>query len=219
MINLFCGYDEREAIGYHVFCASVLRHNSRPVSFIPMSSLGLRQGTNAFTLSRFLVPFMTKHSGHAIFADASDMVMLADIARLDDLFDPQYAVQLVKHADYQTRHPMKYVGTPMQCENRDYPRKNWTSLMIINCEHAAWRGVTPSFIGKMPTLDALQLRWIGDDAIGALPAQWNVLVDEGQSADGAKLLHWTAGIPGFYKYRDAPEAKHWHSMHSGLKAA
>ena len=28
MIHLFCGYDEREAVGYHVFCQSVVARAS-----------------------------------------------------------------------------------------------------------------------------------------------------------------------------------------------
>jgi hypothetical protein len=43
-------------------------------------------------LSRFLVPWLCNFKGHAIFADGSDMICLADIAELDSLFDPSKAV-------------------------------------------------------------------------------------------------------------------------------
>jgi hypothetical protein len=43
-----------------------------------------------------------------------------------------------------------------------------------------------------------------------LPDHWNRLVDEGQAVEGASVLHWTAGIPGFDYYRDAPGAAAWH---------
>lgn len=211
MINLFCGYDDREAQGFHVFASSVIRQASRPVALIPLASLGLPHGSNAFTLSRFLIPWLMGFKGHAIFADASDMLMLADVSTLDMAFDPRMAVQVVKHADYQTRNPVKYIGTPMQAVNRDYPRKNWASLMLINCEHPAWRDLRPHTIAESKPLDLLQLRFCADSEIGELPDCWNRLADEGQPVAGARLLHWTAGIPGFECYRNAPGAEYWHA--------
>lgn len=204
MIRLFCGYDDREAVGFHVFVQSVIHRASVPVSITPLASMGLPVGSNNFTLSRFLVPYLMGYTGHAIFADSSDMLMLGDVAELDSLFDPQFSVQVVKHPNYQTRHPKKYVGTPMECANRDYARKNWASLMIVNCAHPDWRGVDPK---RENPLDLLQLNHCAN--IGDLPSEWNRLVDEGQSPDGAKIMHWTAGIPSFGHYKDAPGAEAW----------
>jgi len=56
----------------------------------------------------------------------------------------------------------------------------------------------------------LQFSFIEDSAIGELPDRWNRLVDEDQPVDGAAILHWTAGIPWFPHYRDAPGAIFWH---------
>jgi hypothetical protein len=211
MIRLFCGYDRREQVGYDVFRSSVHRRASTPVDFTKLDECGLGQrGTNAFTFSRFLVPHFCGYQGHAIFCDASDQVMLADVAELDALFDHRVAVQVVQHPTYSTRHRMKYVGTDMECPNVDYPRKNWASVMLINCEHPAWR-VMLAGIDDMPIRDLLQLRWLGDLEIGALPDEWNRLVDEGQPVEGAKILHWTCGIPGFDHYKNAPGAEWWHA--------
>lgn len=215
MINLFCGYDAREAVGFHVFTASVLRYASRPVKFVALDSKGLPQGSNSFTLSRFLVPYLMGFQGHAIFADASDMLMLGDIAELDSLFDPSYAVQVVKRPDYQSLHKRKYVGTPMECEQTNYSRKNWASLMLINCGHYAWRGIDPEFISECPPLDLLQLSFCGE-SIGDLPDEWNRLMDEDDEIEGAKLLHWTAGIPAFKEYQDALGTEEWHEQYSAM---
>jgi hypothetical protein len=205
-IKLFCGFDEREAIGYAVFCHSVIRRASRPIEFIPLASMGLPEGSNAFTVSRFLVPWLCDFKGHAIFCDASDMLMDGDIAELDSLFNPEFAVQVVKHPDYKTRHKTKYRGTSMECPNSDYPRKNWASVMLINCEHPDWVAATPEILARVSPAEMLGLLWT--DSIGELPAEWNCLVDEGQPA--GKLLHWTAGIPGFQAYSGAPFAELWH---------
>jgi hypothetical protein len=208
VIHLFCGFDKREAVGWHVFVHSVLARASAPVATHRLDNCGLPQGSNAFTLSRFLVPWLMCYQGHAIFADAADMLMLDDIAELDAQLDPSKAVQLVRH-DYLTRNPVKYLGTSMQCPNRDYKRKNWASLMLMNCAHDAWRACTPASLASMPMIDALQLCHVADDDIGTLPDRWNRLVDEGQAVEGASLLHWTAGIPGFPHYRNAPGAELW----------
>lgn len=210
MITLACGYDARERVGYETFVSSVRRRTDSDVNFLKLDECGLGQrGTNAFTLTRFLVPYFCGFKGHAIFCDASDQIMLADVAELDALFDPRLAVQVVQHPNYSTRHRMKYVGTDMECPNVDYPRKNWASVMLINCEHPAWRTMIEG-IDQMPVRDLLQLRWLGELEIGALPDEWNRLVDEGQPVDGAKIAHWTAGTPNLSShYENAPGADIW----------
>lgn len=209
MINLFCGWDERERRGYEVFVSSVRRRTAEPVNFQRLEDFQQR-GTNAFTGARFLAPYSMGFQGHAIFCDAVDQIMLADVAELDALFDPQYAVQVVKHPIYQTRHRLKYRGTDMECPNVDYERKNWASVMLINCEHAAWRRMTPKVVNDMLLRDLLQLRFIGDPGIGPLPDCWNRLVDEGQPVEGAKIAHWTCGTPNLSPYyADAPGAELW----------
>ena len=206
VIHLFCGYDERESIGFAVFAHSVIARASKPVAIVPLSAMGMRQGTNAFTVSRFLVPYLMGFKGRAIFVDASDMLMLGDVAELESYFHPRYAVQCVKHPDYETKHPRKYVGTGMETDNRNYPRKNWASVMLFNCDHPAWQDMTPERIGQYPMGDLLSLKFAGED-VGEIHPEWNRLVDEGHG--GGKLLHWTAGIPAFPAYANAPGADAW----------
>ena len=216
MLNLFCGYDPKEAIGFHVFCASVIERSSIPVSFIPLSSFGLHTWTNNFTVSRFLIPQLMNWRGRAIFMDASDMLMIGDIAEyaneLDWLAEP---VACVKH-EYKTQHPTKYIGTKLQTSNLDYERKNWASMMLINCEHSAWEPVTQEFIRRSKPLDLLQFKFLEDWEIAELPQSWNVLADEGQSIEGAKLLHWTAGIPYFDHYINAAGSDLWYKQQQAL---
>lgn len=207
-MRLFCGYDEREDIGYRVFVSSVLKRAS--VDIRRIDSCGLPAGSNHFTLSRFLVPHLCERQGWAVFADASDMVCLEDITQLGELFDQRYAVQVVKHA-YKTRHQIKYVGTDMACPNRDYPRKNWASLMLINCEHPSWSIVTPELLGEASLAYVMGLGFLQPEEIGELPDKWNRLVDEGQPVDGAAILHFTAGIPAFEHYANTPGADIWRS--------
>lgn len=219
MIRLFCGYDSRESAGFHTFVHSVIRQTSMPVAVYPLDASGLKEGTNAFTFSRFMVPSLCDYSGRAIFCDASDMLLLSDLAELDSCFDPQYAVQVVKHPDYVSRHERKYVGTEMQCGQSNYPRKNWASVMLLHCEHPAWKSVDQQYIASATPGKMLELRFLDDNCIGELPKEWNVLVDEGQDHVGAKLLHWTAGIPGFKRYHNAARAHEWFAAHYEMSAA
>lgn len=216
-IPIYIGADPREAAGLHVFIQSVMDRASAPVAFIPLHKPmlngfdGQRDGTNAFIYSRFLVPYLQNYNGWAIFADGSDMVCVDDIAKLwamreDRSFNK--AVAVVKH-DYQTKHPRKYIGTPMESANESYPRKNWSSLVLWNCGHYANRRLTPDLVMESPGSFLHRFQWLNDDQIGELPAEWNVLVGE-QDTAGASLLHHTLGIPGFNHYKHCDASEHWH---------
>lgn len=214
MIPLYVGFDEREEAGTHAFVSSVLQHATSPVSFTPLHlqqfrsfySKGVRDGSNAFIYTRFLIPFLQDFRGWAVFADGADMLCRADISELWALRDPYKAVQVVQH-DYKTRHPRKYVGTRMESANEDYPRKNWSSLMLINCQHFDWREMKPETVETLTGRDLHTFSFIRPDCLGALPAEWNWLADEYGKNPDAKLLHWTAGTPAFPHYKDAPHAE------------
>lgn len=215
MIHAFLGHDQRESAGWHTFVTSLIDKASVPVAIHPLDAKGLPEGSNTFTFSRFLVPWLMGFKGHAIFMDACDMLMLGDIAELDALFDPSKAIQCVWQ-EYKTRHPVKYIGTEMECPNRDYDRKNWASVFIANAEHPDWANMTPERIAQYAAIPTslLSLRWLPDDAIGFLPDHWNRLVDEGQAVEGASVLHWTSGAPFMPHYKDAPGADLWRSYSS-----
>lgn len=209
MIRLFSGYDAREAIGFHVFVASLLRHASVPVSVTALASQGMPVGTNEFTYSRFLVPHLCGYQGRAIFVDGADMLMCEDVAELDALADPAFAVQVVQRPNYATRHPRKYVGTGMESANRNYARKNWASVMLFNCAHPYWRAIRPETLLRVAGLSLLQFGGLKPREIGALPDRWNRLVDEGDAVEGAAIMHWTAGSPAFPAYSRTPGAELW----------
>lgn len=143
-----------------------------------------------------------------MFADGADMLCQDDLAKLLELKDPFKAVQVVKH-DYVSRHVTKYVGTTMEARNEHYERKNWASLMLINCSHFAWRKIDPEYIRKASKLEMLQLRFIPDEHIGDLPKEWNWLADEYGINESAKILHATAGIPLFPRYAFEDYAPPW----------
>jgi hypothetical protein len=162
-------------------------------------------------MSRFLIPFLQDWRGTAIFMDGADMLMRGDIADLEALRDPYTAVQVVKH-EYKTNAPVKYKGTKMEAPNEDYPRKNWASVMLINCAHYVWRKLTPSVLLKGNKLETLNFSWCPDQYIGSLPVEWNWLADEFGENERAKVLHWTQGVPLFDEYSASPHAQEWFQM-------
>lgn len=210
-IPIFVGYDPREAIAYHVCVNSIIRHASQPVSIIPLA-LNLfndytethTDGSNHFIYSRFLVPHLMDYQGFAIFIDG-DMIVRDDISNLCDLYDPTQAVQVVKH-DYQTRRPVKYLGA----KNENYPRKNWSSVILWNCYHNTHKKLTPEFVQSATGSFLHRFAWIDDAHIGALPPEWNWLPDEYGENPNAKLLHYTLGTPCFEEYANTPQAEDWH---------
>jgi hypothetical protein len=163
-------------------------------------------GTNAFTRGRFLVPSLCGFEDWALFMDGADMLARADLAELWDLRSGAHDVMCVKH-DYRTRHSRKYVGTEMEAANSDYFRKNWASLMLIDCGSPSARRLTQAAVAAMPIGALLSLSWA--ERVGALPPEWNWLVGEQGRNDGAKVAHYTLGIPGFEHYRDADFADEW----------
>jgi hypothetical protein len=90
-------------------------------------------------------------------------------------------------------------------ENRKYPKKNWSSLMIINCDYHHSHKLTPEMVSLAPGAYLHQFDWTNEERIGALPKEWNVLVGH-QDIEGAKLLHFTNGIGGVMPLDDVAEA-------------
>ena len=210
-IPVFVGYDPREAIAYHTCVNSIIPHASQPVAIIPIA-LNLFQdykethtdGSNHFIYTRFLVPHLMGFSGCAIFIDG-DMILRGDIVELWNLRELDKDVMVVKH-DYQTCMPVKYLGS----KNEDYPRKNWSSVILWNCNSFPNRQLTPEFVQKSSGSFLHRFSWLDDSRIGELPPEWNWLPDEYGVNTNAKLLHYTLGAPCFQEFADTPQADEWH---------
>jgi lipopolysaccharide biosynthesis glycosyltransferase len=211
MINIFIGYDHREAIAYHVCANSIIRHSSKPISFTPLALKNMQDyqethtdGSNQFIYSRFLVPHLMEYNGWAIFMDG-DMLVRDDIDTLWALRDDSKAVMVVKH-DYKTKMTEKYLGA----KNENYPRKNWSSVILWNCGHAANKVVTPAFIETATGAQLHRFTWLADELVGELPSVWNWLPDEFGANQDAKLLHYTLGTPSFHDFATTPMGDEWH---------
>ena len=210
-IPVYIGYDPREAVAFHTCANSIIRHASQPVAIVPVA-LNLfsdyeethTDGSNHFIYTRFLVPHLQEYTGWAIFIDG-DMIVRDDIVKLWELQNLYMDVMVVKH-DYKTRMPVKYLGA----KNENYPRKNWSSVILWNCNSFPNRQLTPKFIQKSTGSELHRFSWIEDKRIGELPPEWNWLPDEYGPNPAAKLLHYTLGTPCFHEFADTPMADEWH---------
>lgn len=189
-LKVFIGYDPRQPVAYSVLQHSIASRASEPVSIIrlqlsqlPMTRVGLTE----FTYSRFLVPYLCKYQGTALFLDA-DMLVLDDITKLFDLADGS-AVQVVKNAQ----------------------KFEWPSLMLFNCERC--KLLTPYAVQNMPTGEAFGFRWAPE--IGDLPAEWNHCVSYDDPGP-AKLVHYTQGIPVWPETKDCEYSEEWHNERKAM---
>jgi lipopolysaccharide biosynthesis glycosyltransferase len=182
------------------------------VSIIPLSLNLLdgytethTDGSSTFTYTRFLVPSLMDYKGWAIFIDG-DMLLRDDINKLWELRDDSKAVMVVKH-NYETKESKKYIGS----KNNNYPRKNWSSVILWNCGHPSNVALTSNSISSATGAQLHQFGWLTDDKIGSLPLEWNWLDVEYKSNPSAKLVHYTLGTPCFNEFANRGDfADEWH---------
>ncbi len=218
MIQVFIGYDPREAVAFSVLAHSIHTRASRPVSITPLmlSQLdGLMwrernplQSTD-FSFSRFLTPHLSGYTGWSIFMDC-DMLVLDDIARLWELRDDRYAVMCVKH-DHQPREDIKF----LDAVQTKYQKKNWSSVMLFN--NARCRALTPEYVNRASGLELHQFKWLeGDHLIGEIPHRWNHLVGYDAPNADVSLVHYTIGGPYFHEWYDCEYADAWRRERDGM---
>lgn len=188
-----------------VLAYSLRKHSSIPldITFLNKNELGLNRIDNLasteFTYTRFLVPLLCDYSGTALFMD-NDMLCSSDVKEISDLDMSNYALRVVKH-DHQPSEDKKMDGK----QQTRYPRKNWSSFMLMNCSKLkCW---TKEAVETAPPAWLHRFEPIPDDQIGDIPFTWNVL--DFPNAD-TKLLHYTTGGPWFNERADCPGNEKWY---------
>lgn len=213
-MRIWLGYDPREAVATSVLAHSIQRRAKRPVSiaYLSLSQLpDFRRPRDAlqstdFAFTRFLVPLLEQYRPEPVLFMDSDMLMLADVGELFDLFDERYAVQVVKH-QYVPQVTSKFLDQPQTF----YRRKNWSSLMLFNPPRC--RSLSMHYVSTAHGLDLHQFKWLeGEHEIGALPKSWNYLVSEENQCDVGEVrnVHFTQGGPWFEEYDGCEFSRCWH---------
>jgi hypothetical protein len=226
VLDLVCGWEAREAVGFNVAQFSAIRRTSEPLRFIPLMENALRYNelytrpheqrngqlwdmisnapmATSFACSRFLAPWLSEKQW-VLGCDFADMLFCADPAELFNMADDRYAVMVVKH-----RHePDEQTKMDGQIQTA-YSRKNWSSVILWNTDHPGNTRLTLEMVNSVPGRELHQFCWLEDDEIGELPVEWNFLVDITPMTVKPKLLHFTRGIPAMAGYESGPWADMW----------
>ena len=211
MIRVFIGYDSRETVAYGVLAHSINARATEPVAITPVMLSQLQSvfrreknplQSTEFSFTRFLVPWMCGYEGWALFMDC-DMLMREDVAKLWKLRDDRHAVQVVKH-EHVPKEDTKFLGSVQT----KYPKKNWSSVMLMNC--AKCTALTPDYVNQASGLELHQFKWLGnDELIGEIASGWNHLAGYDAPRRDASLVHFTIGGPWFDEYRETEYASEW----------
>lgn len=220
-MRIFIGYDSREQAAY-----DVARHTAEsfgcsvtPVFEDQLRAQGLltrpldRRGgmydmnSNApqstdFAISRFFVPLLA-HTGWALFADC-DVVFLRDPRELLKLARNEFAVMVVKHPPLNDTTE-KMDGQPQT----RYARKNWSSVMLLNCDHPANRRLNLNSLNQWPGRDLHAFGWLADSEIGELSQDWNWLVNVRLQPAYPAIAHFTRGGPWIPGWEQQPFDDVW----------
>lgn len=215
ILKIFIGYDPVESVAWHTMAHSIFSRSSVPVAIIPVNLANLKKiytrerdpkQSNEFSFTRFLVPYLSDYEGWAAFFDC-DMMLRSDIVELFELAvsNPDKAVHVVKH-DYEPKDTIKYLNTVQY----QYPRKNWSSVVLWNCGHPSNKILTPDFINTASPMQLHRFTWLDDIEIGALDVRWNWLVgDYCNPPSDVRNVHWTVGGPYFKEYKNSDFSEEW----------
>jgi hypothetical protein len=223
-LRVYIGWDKREPIAYDVAKFSLERRTTIPVDVQPIKIDDLRArrlywrdqdplASTEFTYTRFLTPALADFRGWALFCDC-DFLWLGDIAGLGEFMKVPKAVYCVQH-DYTPKETTKMDGAVQT----SYPRKNWSSLMLFNCDHPAVRGLTPEVVNRETGAYLHRMQWVADEDIGSLPVEWNWL--EGWNDKPAKgtpkAVHFTRGGPWFENWQNVDYGDLWRAEREALE--
>jgi hypothetical protein len=164
VLKVFIGFDPVESVAWHTMAHSIMARSSAPVALVPVNIANLKgiysrerdpKQSNEFSFTRFLVPYLSGYEGHAAFFDC-DQLLRTDVVELFRLAtaDTTKAVHLVQH-DYEPKDSIKYLNTVQY----RYPRKNWSSVVVWNCEHPANRRVTPDYVNAASPMELHRFQW------------------------------------------------------------
>jgi lipopolysaccharide biosynthesis glycosyltransferase len=213
-MNIYIGYDDTQDVAYKVCKYSIIENTQLEDITINKIWCNNIDGYNRpndplastpFTYARFFIPFINNYNGFSIFCDG-DFLFLEDIEKLIKQFDPKYAVQVVKH-DYTPSNTIK-MNNKIQS---NYPRKNWSSLILWNNEHPKNKLLNLDLLNGATGSFLHQFKWLDDQDIGEISYTWNWLVGWYLETDTIKpnALHFTEGGPWLNEYKNCEYSNVW----------
>ena len=164
-----------------------------------------------------VLKFLRQKNFRFIKADVRNRIN--DISDLRELFNQandNYAVMVAKH-DYTPKSTQKMDGRTQTV----YPRKNWSSCMLWNCEHPSNKLLDLNALNTNDGLWHHRFVWLKDEEIGQISHEWNWLTDwyEEPNDGKPKMLHYTEGGPWFEHLQDVPYAQQWREARDEYQAS
>lgn len=214
--RVWIGYDPSQHVSFEVLKFSLEEHATEPIDVKAIDAEKLpdfkRPGdplaSTPFTYTRFLVPCLMDYEGIALFMD-SDMLALGDVSELFHLPMDELALRVRKH-EYNPTETVKMGGKTQT----QYPRKNWSSLMLMNCsELEVW---SKEAVENESGAWLHRFEPIPDEKVGDISEEWNVL---DHMTGPTKLLHYTSGGPWLPGCEDADHADLWHEYRERYEAS
>lgn len=220
-LKVFIGWDSKQVDAYKVCEHSIRSRSDSSISITPLIQSALREqglytrekdskASTEFSLTRFLVPFLSEYSGWSVFCDC-DFLWQCDITELLSLANPEYAVQVVQH-EYTPKSSIKMANQ----QQHFYPRKNWSSMVLWNCAHPSHKKLSLKTIHNAQPSYLHRFAWLKDCEIGSLPVEWNSLSGYYPLKD-AKAIHYTDGGPWLKEHKDCDGGNLWRKEFERLK--
>ena len=109
------------------------------------------------------------------------------------------------HHDYRPSETVKMDGQRQEL----YNRKNWSSLVLFNCEHPSNRFLNVKAVNFMRGGFLHGFGWLRPEMIGSVPESWNWLEGWSDARWEPKAVHFTRGVPSMKGYENIPYADEW----------
>lgn len=218
-LQVYIGFDTRnygQTLAYEGCKRSILANLNKEKYNVEIHQLNLKELTEKklmyrdfdplasteFTYTRFLAPYLNGFKGRALFCD-SDFIWNCCVSEAFDYLKEGQAVACVQH-DYTPHANVKMDGRTQTV----YPRKNWSSMLVFNCEHPSTQKLTIDAVNTQSPAWLHRLLWANDDEIGDIPYQYNYLVGY-YNSDDPKVVHYTDGGPWHPGYEDVQYGELW----------
>ena len=212
MIDFFVGYTPGREIANRK-CRQSLEQFGVATHDVP--HYWVPKTNNPFARTRYLVPLIDYKPDHkwVAFVD-DDFLFFKNPLSLYKTLDDSKMLYCCKQPEYVSVTTVKMAGKEKRkgWRNINYPRKNWSSLMIFNKEEFP---LTVEEIFHSPMSYLHQLEWTGsEENIGSIPLEWNWLVGEEHCPDREDIsaAHFTLGGPWYEEWPKSIYDKPWLEM-------
>ena len=216
-ITIYIGYDSAnygQQLAHDVCKKSIQKYNP-DIKIVTLIKKDLEEsgdflreqkdGSTEFTYTRFLAPHLNGFEGYAIFCD-SDFLWQCDPAETIQYLEEGQAVACVKHEYVDCHGKEKMDGQKQEW----YPRKNWSSLIVFDCEHPSCKKLTKESVATESPAWLHRMTWADDNEIGSIPLAYNYLVDYYDlPVEEIKAFHFTDGGPWHALYQDVQYGDLW----------